>query len=1096
MTTLKNSVDSIKTSAFFDEECYLKDHPDVALSGLSPAEHYLRLGWRLGRNPGPDFDAAAYLEVHRDVRNRGENPLWHFEAHGRGEGRQPKPTAPATDKGPTRVDVVVPVYNALEDVKACLKSLAETRSCYPLRALVINDGSNEDTSTWLREACASLESDTATFELIEHPENRGYTKAVNTGLKASDAPYVVTLNSDTVVTDFWLDGLITCMRSDPTIGVVGPLSNAASWQNVPELYGGDGKFAINALPEGLTANDMADIVRRVSKRSYPRSTFVNGFCFMIRQDILAMVGYMDEIAFPIGYGEENDFCVRVQDAGFSLAFADDTYVFHAKSKSFGSANKEKLSKAGGEALHAKHGIEKFKGLVQRVAQTDQMDEVRAPIKALLRKRSLPAAANAVGWVTNQRVLFVLPVRGGGGGAHSVIQEVTAMRALGVEAKVAIREADLDDFMRLYGDIDDARDLFAPFSGKTLAHVAKDYDVLVATIFTSVKLIAQVVEQLPWILPAYYAQDYEPMFFEEGIDLWQEAFDSYTAIPGALLFAKTHWIGRTIEANHEVQVHKVEPSIDHSVYCLDGPKVAEPDGTLCVTAMIRPKTPRRGAKRTMQLLSKLKAEFGNDLTVRIFGCDETSEEFQGLPRDFDFISHGILTRREVAALLRSADMFIDLSDYQAFGRTGLEAMACGTLSAVPDAGGGREYAIDGINALIVDTMDVDSCFASIVPVLRNRETLATMQLNAIETASRYSPSRAAISELLTFAPALSAWREKYPKPELPRVAILPDTAPSGRNDLPGRGNERLPSPLLQTALQANWDIRVQAENILPSPGSADIAIVQGLVPRQLRAEFDAWHKAWRQTGARLIYDLGNRPDIVLNKPERFCAEAADIITLANGQDLPDDLAGKGIVVPSFLDRETWKVNPSSRAPNTPLRIGYFGTKANLPDIQRIAPTLEQVLEKTGSSLQVVGAYQNDDPIVGTRIGYFKRRKDPNLLHSEFSSWLQEIAQWDIVIIPDKTLDPTYKFARAATLGTAIICADTPDVRTLARHEENCLLVSDTPEAWSAALMQLIEDPKLRERLATAANQDLNTRWIASNNANIYHSVLEKALNAPR
>ncbi|SHH85107.1 glycosyltransferase family 2 protein, partial [Cognatishimia maritima] len=530
MSSQNDPIQTIANSALFDADTYAAAHPDVALSGLSPAEHYLRLGARLGRNPGPDFDSVAYLKVYKDVAAREENPLWHYETHGRGEGRSPKPEPFAPPQGQTRVDIVVPVYNALDDVQACLKSLADARNGYPLRALVINDGSDTATTQWLREACAALGTPMATFDLIEHPENRGYTKAVNTGLKASNAPYVVTLNSDTIVTDYWLDGLIRCMRSDPQIGVVGPLSNAASWQNVPDLFGEDGKFAINALPGGVTPNDMADLVRRVSKKSYPRSPFVNGFCFMIRQDVLAAVGYMDEIAFPIGYGEENDFCVRVQDAGFSLAFADDTYVFHAKSKSFGSANKEKLSKAGGQAIRDKHGADKFSTLVKQVAQTDQMDEVRAPIKAALNRRNLSAAAGAVDWVTTQRVLFVLPVRGGGGGAHSVVQEVAAMRALGVVAKVAIRAADLDDFMRLYGDIENAHELFAPFTDGTLAYVAKEYDVLVATIFTSVRLVARVVEQLPWILPAYYAQDYEPMFFPEGDALWREAYDSYTAIP--------------------------------------------------------------------------------------------------------------------------------------------------------------------------------------------------------------------------------------------------------------------------------------------------------------------------------------------------------------------------------------------------------------------------------------------------------------------------------------------------------------------------------------------------------------------------------------
>ena len=57
---------------------------------------------------------------------------------------------------------------------------------------------------------------------------------------------------------------------------------------------------------------------------------------------------MDEENFPIGYGEENDYCIRAADAGFTLAIADDAYVFHAKSKSFGHSRRKELSKQGAD----------------------------------------------------------------------------------------------------------------------------------------------------------------------------------------------------------------------------------------------------------------------------------------------------------------------------------------------------------------------------------------------------------------------------------------------------------------------------------------------------------------------------------------------------------------------------------------------------------------------------------------------------------------------------------------------------------------------------------------------------------------------------
>lgn len=399
----------IRNSPLFDPDWYLSRYPDVGLSGIDPAQHYLQFGALLGRDPGPDFSTRFYLEVNGDVARAGVNPLVHYERSGREEGRLYHPDAagkahaaavsdhavaaqpvdPPPDQPSARriVDVVVPVYNALEDVKSCLAALSVARTGFHARVLLVNDCSDAATTAYLRAAAARLAQENVSFELYEHKTNRGYTVAVNTGLRASRADYVVTLNSDTMVTSNWLDGMVHCLESAPEIGIVGPLSNAATWQNVPALYDPAGGHAINTLPAGMTPEHMARIVRDASRQSYPRTTFVNGFCFLISRATIDAVGYMDEEAFPSGYGEENDFCIRAMDAGFALAYVDDVYVFHAKSKSFGSARRLALSKAGGEALRRKHGAEKFARLVHEVQKTEAMDAIRARVQAGLDAQS-------------------------------------------------------------------------------------------------------------------------------------------------------------------------------------------------------------------------------------------------------------------------------------------------------------------------------------------------------------------------------------------------------------------------------------------------------------------------------------------------------------------------------------------------------------------------------------------------------------------------------------------------------------------------------------------------------------------------------------
>lgn len=294
----------------------------------------------------------------------------------------------------TTIDVVVPVFNALEDVKRCLASLEQHTDGLRVRVIVVNDGSDADTTQWLRAQCQGK----TLFTLIEHPENQGYTRAVNTGLRASTAEFVITQNSDTIVTPGWLQGMVLCMASDPKIGVVGPLSNAASWQNVPQLRDASGNFTVNDLPQGMSPDAMAALVARVSQRRYPRLPFVNGFCFMIRRAVIDEIGYMDEENFPVGYGEENDFCIRAIDAGFELAIADNVFVFHAKSKSFGHEKRKVLSEAGNSALIKKHGREKFKARVDETAnRSSSLNELRKNIayslQTTLTEYAQPSEAN-------------------------------------------------------------------------------------------------------------------------------------------------------------------------------------------------------------------------------------------------------------------------------------------------------------------------------------------------------------------------------------------------------------------------------------------------------------------------------------------------------------------------------------------------------------------------------------------------------------------------------------------------------------------------------------------------------------------------------
>ncbi len=81
----------VAASTLFDRDWYLQEYPDVAKRNQDPLQHFLTLGWRLGRSPSAGFNIQVYLELHQDVAAAGINPLLHYLLYGQAEGRLLQP---------------------------------------------------------------------------------------------------------------------------------------------------------------------------------------------------------------------------------------------------------------------------------------------------------------------------------------------------------------------------------------------------------------------------------------------------------------------------------------------------------------------------------------------------------------------------------------------------------------------------------------------------------------------------------------------------------------------------------------------------------------------------------------------------------------------------------------------------------------------------------------------------------------------------------------------------------------------------------------------------------------------------------------------
>jgi GT2 family glycosyltransferase len=194
-------------------------------------------------------------------------------------------------------DIIAPVHDAPAQFGACVASIAR-HTHRPFRLIVIDDGSTDSETHELLDALTAV-APAAT--VVRRLNNLGFVRTVNDGLSLSSAPLAVILNSDTVVTDRWLDKLIEVSRSRPNIATVTPLTNNGTICSVPRMN------EPNDLPVGYDIDTFAGLVEQRSLRRFPEAPTGVGFCMLTTRAAIDAVGMFDAETFGAGYGEENDF---------------------------------------------------------------------------------------------------------------------------------------------------------------------------------------------------------------------------------------------------------------------------------------------------------------------------------------------------------------------------------------------------------------------------------------------------------------------------------------------------------------------------------------------------------------------------------------------------------------------------------------------------------------------------------------------------------------------------------------------------------------------------------------------------------------------
>lgn len=225
------------------------------------------------------------------------------------------------------VTIVIVNYNTGEDLRRCLESIYNTSPSFHFRTIVVDNHSIDGSVEMLKIHFPQI-------HLVENETNRGLVKAYNQAFLLIDTPYIVLLDSDTIVEPGALDKLYRFSLANPDVGVIAPRllnvdrSIQQTARNLPSpinaLFGRQ-TLLTHLFPKNrwsihyLREQDLA-LVEPFSVE------WVSFACVMLKAELLHHVGFFDEDYFI--YWIDADWCKKVNEHGYKIFCLPEARVIH------------------------------------------------------------------------------------------------------------------------------------------------------------------------------------------------------------------------------------------------------------------------------------------------------------------------------------------------------------------------------------------------------------------------------------------------------------------------------------------------------------------------------------------------------------------------------------------------------------------------------------------------------------------------------------------------------------------------------------------------------------------------------------------------
>jgi GT2 family glycosyltransferase len=214
--------------------------------------------------------------------------------------------------------VIVPNYNGKKFLKNCFESIEKQNNI--LEVVIIDNGSDDGSVEFIKENYPE-------YILIENRENLGFSKAVNQGIKRSNAEYCFLLNNDVELESDCTTNLLKCIEKDENIFAVA--SKMVQFKDRNMLDDAGDEYTILGWTKKVGEGK--------SSKLYTHNREIFSACAgaaLYRKKIFEVVGYFDENFFA--YMEDVDLGYRAKIYGFKSVYCSDAVVYHHVSATSGS----------------------------------------------------------------------------------------------------------------------------------------------------------------------------------------------------------------------------------------------------------------------------------------------------------------------------------------------------------------------------------------------------------------------------------------------------------------------------------------------------------------------------------------------------------------------------------------------------------------------------------------------------------------------------------------------------------------------------------------------------------------------------------------